>query len=339
MKATAFAPGSVGNVGPGFDVLGLAVEGLGDRVTVELSGLGYGAGASDREVAVRGRDAALVPVEPERNCAAIAARAYLRERGLLDTVRVSVEKGLALSGGMGGSAASSVAGAWAAHLAVEASDAVAEARLAGATGGGSPSRDAARDAPEDVRRRVLAAALAGEAAVAGRHLDNVATSLLGGLTLSRSVDPPDVVALPVAADWWVALATPAVRVETRQARAVLPASCDRETWVRQMANTAALVHAFAAGDGALLARALDDGYAEPARSPAIPGFAAVKRAAIAAGAFGGSISGAGPTVFAIAPDERVGRRCAEAMQAAFAAAGVGSALHAGGIARQGVRRA
>ena len=106
-----------------------------------------------------------------------------------------------------------------------------------------------------------------------------------------------------------------------------------------MANTAALVHAFAAGDAALLARALDDGYAEPARAPAVPGFAAVKRAAIAAGAFGGSISGAGPTVFAIAPDERVAQRCAEAMRAAFAEAGVESAVHVGGIARQGVRRA
>ena len=316
-SATAYAPGSVGNVGPGFDVLGLAVDGIGDRVTVEL--------AEQNRVTVRGRDAALVPTEPERNCAAIAARAYLRERGLPGGVHVTVEKGLALSGGMGGSAASSVAAAWAAHLIAEAA---------------SPAEGAAaRDAPEGVRQRVLAAALAGEAAVAGRHLDNVAASLLGGLTLSRSVDPIDVVALPVAADWWVALATPAVRVETRQARAVLPERSERAAWVSQMANTAALVHAFAAGDGALLARALDDRYAEPARAPAIPGFDAVKRAAIAAGAFGGSISGAGPTVFAIAPDERAARRCAEAMRAAFAEAGVESALHTGGIARQGARRA
>ena len=335
MRATTFAPGSVGNVGPGFDVLGLAVEGIGDRVTVEL--------ANESRVTVRGRDAALVPAEPERNCAAIAARAYLRERGLPDAVHVTVEKGLALSGGMGGSAASSVAAAWAAHLVAEvanpgAGDVARQGKDAAAPAG-SASRDAARDAPEGVRKRVLAAALAGEAAVAGRHLDNVAASLLGGLTLSRSVDPIDVIALPVAADWWVALATPAVRVETRQARAVLPERSERAAWVRQMANSAALVHAFAAGDGALLSRALDDGYAEPARSPAIPGFAAVKSAAIAAGAFGGSISGAGPTVFAIAPDERAARRCAEAMRAAFVEAGVESALHAGSIARQGVRRA
>ena len=320
MKATAYAPGSVGNVGPGFDVLGLAVDGIGDRVSVELL-------AQDAcEVIVRGRDAGLVPADAERNCAAIAARAYLAARGVHGGARIEVEKGLALSGGMGGSAASSVAAAWAAHLAVEGA-------------GGRVPRDVAREAPQAVRERVLAAALAGESAVSGRHLDNVATSLLGGLTLSRSVDPIDVVALPVAAEWWVALATPAVRVETREARAVLPERSERSLWVRQMANTAALVHAFGAGDGALLARALEDHFAEPARAPAIPGFAAVKRAAIAAGAFGGSISGAGPTVFAIAPGEPAARRAAAAMRAAFAEAGVESEAHAGGIARQGARRA
>jgi homoserine kinase len=202
----------------------------------------------------------------------------------------------------------------------------------------APLVEAARDAPPAVRERVIAAALAGESAVAGRHLDNIAPSVLGGLALARSVDPIDVVALPVAADWWIALVTPRVRIETRQARAVLPAKTESSVWIQEMANTAALVHAFAAGDGALLSRALDDRFAEPVRAPAIPGFAAVKRAALEAGAFGGSISGAGPTVFAIAPDELVARGCAAAMQSAFAEAGVESAIHVGGIERQGVRR-
>jgi homoserine kinase len=300
-RATAFAPGSIGNVGPGFDVLGLAFDGLGDRVTVELTR------DQSRVLAVTGRDADLVPLDADRNCAAIAANAYLRPFGW--AANVTIVKGLALAGGMGGSAASSVAGAYAAALAIGHEPAV---------------------------RNVVAAALEGESAVAGRHLDNIAPSTLGGLALSRSVDPIDVVALPVAAPWWVALVTPAVRVSTREARALLPVSSPRSLWIQQMANTVALAHAFATGDGALLGRALDDGYAEPPRAQFIPHFHEVKEAALRSGAFGCSISGSGPTVFAIAPDESAARASAAAMQAAFGT--IGSVSHVAAIARQGVRR-
>ncbi|HEX8411570.1 MAG TPA: homoserine kinase, partial [Thermoanaerobaculia bacterium] len=110
--ATAFAPGSIGNVGPGFDVLGLAVEGIGDTVTVELT-----KGAA-KIAGITGRDADLVPRDPDRNCASIAAHAYLRPYGY--RAIVTIHKGLALAGGMGGSAASSVAGAYAAALALGA---------------------------------------------------------------------------------------------------------------------------------------------------------------------------------------------------------------------------
>ena len=104
-RATAFAPGSIGNVGPGFDVLGLAVDGIGDRVTVELTD---GAAEVRR---VTGVDADLIPREPSRNVASIAAQAWLRNAAIPSNTIVSIEKGLRLAGGMGGSAASSVAGA------------------------------------------------------------------------------------------------------------------------------------------------------------------------------------------------------------------------------------
>jgi homoserine kinase len=300
-RATAFAPGSIGNVGPGFDVLGLAVDGIGDQVTVELTK------GNSRVVDVTGRDAELVPRDAERNCAAIAANAYLRPFGY--QAIVTIVKGLALAGGMGGSAASSVAGAYAAALAL----------------GQAP-----------LQRDVLSAALDGESTVAGRHLDNIAPSVVGGLALSRSVDPIDVIKLPVSATWWIAMVTPRVRIQTRDARALLPAQSDRAEWIQQMANTTALAHAFAVADGELLRRALDDRYAEPRRAPLIPRFHDVKRAALDAGAFGCSISGSGPTLFAIAADEPVARDCARAMSDAFG--GVAS-VHVGGIAHEGVRRA
>ncbi len=317
VTATAFAPGSIGNVGPGFDTLGLAVDGIGDTVTVALVADG------PSRLAVTGRDAGQVPLDPERNAAAIAARAYLRRRGIVGELAVTLDKGLPFAGGLGGSAASCVAGAFAAQLLVGA--------LAGdAAGREDPAASAAAGLD------LLAAALAGEAAVASAHLDNIAASALGGLTLVRSVEPIDVIPLRVAAPWWLALWTPRVRVETRAARALLPPASGREEWVQQMANTAALVHAFAVGDGALLARALDDRFAEPHRASLIPRFAAVKAAARGSGAFGGSISGSGPTVFAIAPDERTAAACAAAMRRA---GDVESALHVGAIARRGVRAA
>lgn len=299
--ASAFAPGSIGNVGPGFDVLGLAVDGIGDRVTVTLTK------KESRVEAVTGRDATLVPLNPARNCAAIAANAYLAPYGF--RAIVSVDKGLALSGGMGGSAASSVAGAYAAALAL----------------GQAPQQ-----------RDILAAALEGEAALSGRHLDNIAPSVTGGLALSRSVDPIDVIKLPVAADWWIALVTPDVRIRTKEARALLPDLTDRATWIQQMANTTALAHAFAIGDGDLLGRAMDDRYAEPKRAALIPNFYEMKLAALGAGAFACSISGSGPTLFAVARDEQTAHQCAAAMSAASA---VRTAQHVGPIAKEGARAA
>lgn len=302
MKATAFAPGSIGNVGPGFDVLGLAIEGLGDRITVELTD------GDARVDGITGLDAALFPLDPLRNAAAIAATAWLRAHGDARNPIVTIDKGLPLSGGLGGSAASSVAGAFAAALAMGASTSPVE---------------------------LAAAALQGEMTVAGEHLDNIAPSILGGLALARSVRPIDIVALTVTGEWRLALVTPDVRIQTKAARDVLPSTSGRAVWVQQMANTAGVVHAFATGDGELLRRALDDRYAEPRRAALIPHFNAVKRAAIDAGAFACTISGSGPTLVAVCADDEIARGVAKAMQSAFGQ--VRSTAHVSPIARQGVR--
>jgi homoserine kinase len=294
-RASVFAPGSIGNVGPGFDILGLAIDGAGDTVTVELGKSG--------PVVVRGRDAELIPTDPAKNAAAIAASAILKQ-----PFQVTIDKGLPVSGGLGGSAASSVAGAYAAALAA----------------GANPS-------PEEI----MMAALEGEMFVSGRHLDNIAPITLGGLVLSRSIDPIDAIRLAVPENWSVAVITPRVRIETKQARAILPQQWNRESWIQQMANTAALVTAFASGDGQLARRALDDLYAEPRRSPMIPRFPEVKQAALDAGAFGCSISGSGPTIFAIV-DTSTSMNCLSAMRRAMD--GIESESRIAPIARSGARR-
>jgi homoserine kinase len=300
LKATVFAPGSIGNVGPGFDVLGLAFDGLGDRVTVELTD------GEPRVAAITGRDADLVPRDPDRNVASIAAAAWLHESGVRKNAIVSIDKRLPLAGGMGGSAASSVGGAYAASVAA----------------GFKP-----------VNAAIMRAALHAESTVAGCHLDNIAPCVVGGLALVRSAEPIDVVAIPTPERWAVVLLTPHVRIETRAARAILPEEWNRASWIQQMANTAALTYGFASGDGALVRRALDDQFAEPLRAPLIPNFAAVKRAALDAGCFGCSISGSGPTIFAITAD--LDERCAAAMKAAMR--DTPCDVHVTRIAREGVR--
>lgn len=299
---TVFAPASIGNVGPGFDVLGLAVEGLGDTITATITD------GPTELVGISGRDATLVPNETEKNVACIAARALLQKLKETRGVRLTLEKGLPLSGGLGGSAASSVAGALAAASVFDC---------------------------EVTIQTLLEAALEGEASVSGRHLDNIAPCLLGGLTLVRSQEPPDVISLTIKDDWWLALCTPKVRLETKAARALLPSLWERQKWVQQMANTAALVHAFAQGDEGLVRRALDDGFAEPARASLIPGFYEVKNAALSSGAFGCSISGAGPTVFALCPNQERASSVLQAMQAAFGV--VESSGHVGRISKKGAR--
>jgi len=255
-------------------------------------------------VVTTGRDAELVPTDPDRNCASIAARALLRACGVHGDVAITIHKQLPLSGGLGGSAASSVGGALAAASAY----------------GLTPSRDV-----------ILIAALEGEAAVAGRHLDNIAPSLCGGLSLVLSVEPPRVVSLPVAAHYRVALVTPQVRLETKTARSVLPREWPTAQWTSQMAHTTALAHALGRGDDALVRESLHDRFAEPARAALVPGFLEAKKAAMAAGALGVSISGAGPTVFALCADEASAHAAAAAMQKAMSPA----TLHVGAVETRG----
>jgi homoserine kinase len=301
-SATAAAPGSVGNIGPGLDILGLAIAGRMDEVTLmRRAGTGItiaDAGHPD------------LPTDPHRHAAAIAVRAVFARAGFAGGVTLRTAKGLALSGGQGGSAASAVAGAVAAdHLLDSGLDAHA----------------------------ILSCALEAEAAVAGRHADNLGPALLGGLVLVRSLEPMSVLQLPVPDRLRVVLVLPDQQLRTRDARAVLPDSISLGTALAQAAGVAAMVAGACLNDVGLFGRAVDDRIAEPARAPLLPGFIAAKRAALSAGALGCSISGAGPTSFALVDEERIGALVAEAMLAAYAEAGVTATARVADVDRQGAR--
>jgi len=286
--ARATAPGGVGNLGPGLDVLGCALTGARDEVILSWATEGAPPGIS---IADPGHPD--LPVDPARHASAIAAQAVIDRAGHRDAALVlRARKGLPLAGGQGGSAASAVAGA------------VAADALLGTT-------------MDPVA--LLECALVAESAVAGRHADNLASALLGGVILVRAMDPLDIVSLAYPAELRVALLQPAQRLRTADARAVLPATLDRAAAMRQAAQVAGVVAALSMGDWDLLRRALDDPLAEPVRAPLIEGFRAAKDAALDAGAFGCSISGAGPSIFAIARGDAHAHDVAEAMRRAYAA--------------------
>jgi homoserine kinase len=250
-----------------------------------------------------------LPRDPQANTAALAAAAALRAAGQDRAgLALRIAKGLPLAGGQGGSAASAVAGAVAA-------DALYGLAL-------PPSR-------------LIEAALEAEARVAGRHLDNILPSLIGGIVLIRDAQVLDYHRVPVPDGLWVVLAHPAQRLRTAEGRAVLPREVRRELALHQAAQVAAMVLAFATGDLALLRRAVDDRIAEPARAPLLPGFLAAKRAALEAGALGCSISGSGPTVFAFATSETEGDAIGRAMQAAYEAARIPASWRVTRVSEQG----
>jgi homoserine kinase len=289
-----FAPATIANLGPGFDCLGVAIDGPGD--TLEARAVPGGPPGVSIE-AITG-DAAGIPLEAERNCAGRAAQAVFQRAGKATkdaALVLRLHKGLPRGSGLGSSAASAVAGAVAAHMLL-----------------GTPLGSNA----------LLEAALEGECvASGGRHADNLAAALLGGFTIVRSHEPLDVVRLEAPALLRFVVVLPAMELETRHARAILPESVPLTAAVANWANAAAMVAAVARGSAADIGRAVVDRVVEPARKHLIPGFDDVRRAALEAGAHGCSISGAGPSLFAIATAE-TGPAVAAAMQAAFARHGL-----------------
>lgn len=288
--AVAFAPASTSNLAVGFDILGHPVGPAGDRVTVtrgDAPGVVIGA--------VTGC-AGPLPTDPASNTAGVAVMRLLADHAPGLGVEVSIEKGIPLGSGIGGSAASAVA-------AVVAANALLPTPL-----------------PTEA---LFPYALAGEATASGAiHGDNVAPSLLGGLVLVRSAEPPDVVRLPAPPSLRCVMVLPRQRLDTRAARAVLPPAVPLHDVIVQSGNLAGVIAGCYSGDLALIARSLRDVIVEPHRAVLIPGFDAVKAAAMDAGALGCSISGAGPSVFAWCDGDAAAERVRGAMVAAFTAAGV-----------------
>lgn len=301
--ARAFAPASIGNVGVGFDLLGLVIEGAGDTVTVSRS-----AEPGVRIRAIRGSEVAL-PMEPEDNTAGRALLSLLERAQPGFGLDVEIDKGIAYGSGMGGSAASAVAAVVAAN--------------------------ALLDSPLGIET-LYACALDGEAvASGGRHGDNVAPMLLGGLVLTVGDSPP--LKLPTPPGVYSVLVHPDCVLETRRARAALATPYALHEFVVQNGHLARFIAGLYRNDLELIRAGLRDELVEPRRAALIPGFADVKQAALDAGALGASISGAGPSVFAWCLGREAAARAGEAMRAAFAVHDLDSQIYISPLDAPGAR--
>ncbi|MFZ6694315.1 homoserine kinase [Stenotrophomonas acidaminiphila] len=288
-QARAFAPASVANVAVGFDLLGYAVAGVGDTVTVRRIDA-----PEVRIAAIRGA-AVDLPRQAAANTAGAALIALRQALALPFGFEIEIDKGIPLSSGMGGSAASCVA-------ALVAANALLDAPLG--------------------RDQLYLHALDGEAVASGsRHGDNLGPMFLGGLVLSTL---ERLVPVPVPPNWHSLLVHPDAQLETRRARAALQGSYALGEFVAQSTNLALVLAGCHAGDAGLVRAGLRDVLVEPRRAPLIAGFAAAQQAALAAGAMGASISGAGPSVFAWFETAEAAQAAAPEVRAAFAAAGFDS---------------
>jgi len=265
-RATAFAPASVGNVAIGFDILGFAVDALGDRVSVaRRTSPGVAIGA------VRGV-AGPLPPDPRDNTAGRALLALLEAREPGFGFLIEIDKGIPLGAGLGGSAASAVAAVVAANALL----------------------------PEPCSLpQLLKFAMAGEeVASRARHADNIAPALYGGLVLTVGIDEPRVKQIPVPAGIRAVVVHPHMFLATAKARAILRNSVELSDFVWQTAHLAGFISGCYTNDLELIRVSLEDVVIEPQRQALIPGFQEVRAAALRMGALGCSISGAGPSMFA-----------------------------------------
>ncbi|MHA4738000.1 homoserine kinase [Dyadobacter sp. MSC1_007] len=300
----AFAPATVANVSCGFDIFGFAIQEPGD--TVELRKRDEPGIVITEITGDEGR----LPRQAEKNSVTVVMLALLKHLGIADFgCEVALHKNMPLGSGMGSSAASAVAGVVAINELL-----------------GNPL----------TRRELLPFAMEGERIASGSaHADNVGPSLLGGFVVIRSYNPLDIFTIPVPEDLYCTLVHPDIEINTKDARFILRNEVSLKNTIAQMGNVAGLVAGLMKADYDLISRSMVDVIIEPVRSILIPEFKEVKQAAISNGALGCSISGAGPSMFALSRGIENAQNVGKAMQGRFAAAGIESGLHVSAINQGG----
>ena len=303
-KIKVFAPASIANLGCGFDVMGMALDEVGDVLEMTLDESGSGITIfNDTDVPL--------PADVEDNVVTPVIRKFFEMTGHGGAVEVRIVKKIYPGSGIGSSAASSAAAAFGIN------------ELFGAPLG-----------EEDV----VVCAMEGEnLASGGYHADNAAPAVMGGITLIRGYEPLDIIKLPVPGNLYCPVIHPHLTVSTKQARSILPKEIPMHTAVTQWGNVGGLVAGLCSGNIELVGRSMRDAVAEPFRKQFIPGFDELRAKLLGAGALAMNISGSGPSVFALASRSDIAQRVGAIMERHFAQQGILSETYVVKVSNKGAR--
>ncbi|MFD1293924.1 homoserine kinase [Lutibacter holmesii] len=298
-----FTPATIANVSCGFDILGLALDTVGDEMTIKK--------VSKKGVVITkiiGQD---LPLETHKNVAGVAALALLAETESEFGFEIEIDKRIKPGSGIGSSAASSAGAVWAINELL-----------------GKPFEisDLVRFAMEGER---LATGVA--------HADNVAPALFGGFTLVRSNEPLDVISIHTPSELYATVIHPQIEVKTSDAREILKTTVPLKDAIKQWGNVGGLISGLYTEDYNLISRSLEDHIIEPIRSILIPAFDAVKQSSIKAGALGCGISGSGPSIFALSKGEEKALEVANAMKSVYNKVGIDYDIHVSKVNKQGIK--
>ena len=297
-----FAPATVSNMGSGFDIIGFPIENVGDTVQVtqhekQVVRITNISGYKD------------IPLEASKNVASYAVIKLLEKLGVNTGFDIAIEKAVKPGSGIGSSASSSVAAVYAVNELL-----------------GQPFTD----------NELIEFAMEGEGlASGGKHADNVAPALLGGITVLRSYNPLDVIRIEPPEHLRIILLHPQIEIKTKEARDILPRQIPLKDAIHQWGNVAGLISGLYASDYEMIGRSMEDVIIEPRRSSLIPGYDQLKSAAQKAGALGCTISGSGPSVFALAKGKQVALEVEKAMREAYKAQEVPFNVYSSSISSQG----
>ncbi len=301
-KITVYVPGTVSNVGSGFDVMGFAMEGVGEEIEVRRT--------QEKTISLRDESGYNLPLVVEKNTAAVAVQSLLKRLQTDQGFEIVFKSKIKPGSGLGSSAASAVAAVYGVNELM-----------------GKPL----------TRTELIDNAMDGEFVASGaRHADNVAPAMMGSFTLIRSTEPMDIVKIPSPDSLFCTVVHPQIEVKTAEARNILPHQVPLQSAIHQWGNTAGLIAGLYSSDYDLIGRSMVDHIIEPHRSQFIPGFDLAKKQAMDAGAIGYSISGSGPAMFAFSTNEKTARIIAQDVITVFKQLGIARQAYVGKIDTTGV---
>ncbi|MEO0571912.1 MAG: homoserine kinase [Bacteroidota bacterium] len=298
-----FCPATVANVSCGFDVLGLALETVGDEMVVRKS-----THPGIRITKIVGQE---LPLETEKNVAGVAALALLENLACKEGFEIEIYKKIKPGSGIGSSAASAAGAVWAINSLLD--HPLSEIDL--------------------VKLAMQGEKLASNVA----HADNVAPAIMGGFTLVRSYDPLDIVSIPTPKSLYATVIHPQIEIKTADSRKILKTNITLAQGIRQWGNLGGLIAGLYTHDYELIGRSLEDHIVEPIRSILIPEFKKVKEEVKKAGALGSGISGSGPSIFALSKGEKTAQKVAQTMKAIYEKTGLDFDIHISPIGTNGIK--